>query len=101
MLERFEDADGFVGYRSPLLASQEIPHLFTTRIGGRGARELDLGRLDARQHERIARAAGVPGARIASVEQVHGGHVIALRADALAAAGAQADGLVSERADVL
>jgi len=101
MLERFEDADGFVGYRSPLLAGQRIPHLFTTRIGGRGPRELDLARLDARQQERVARAAGVPGARIAVVEQVHGAHVIALRADELPDADARADGLVSERADML
>jgi YfiH family protein len=76
MLERFEDADGFVGYRSPLLASHGIPHLFTTRIGGR-ARVLDLGRLDERDERRIALAAALPG-------------------DA-----ARADGLVSEREDVL
>jgi len=100
MLERFEDADGFVAYRSPLLASHAIPHLFTTRIGGRG-RALDLGRLDERDSERVALAAGLPGARIAVVKQVHGANVLVLRTDSFPGEDARADGLVSERDDVL
>jgi YfiH family protein len=100
MLERFEDADGFVGYRSPLLASHGIPHLFTTRIGGR-ARVLDLGRLDERDERRVALAAGLPDARIAIVKQVHGASVLVLQPAALPGDAARADGLVSEREDVL
>ena len=100
MLERFEDADGFVGYRSPLLASHGIPHLFTTRIGGL-ARALDLGRLEERDEQRVALAAGLPGARIAVVKQIHGANVLVLRPGALPGEGAQADGLVSERDDML
>ena len=101
MLERFEDADGFVGYRSPLLASHEIPHLFTTRIGGLGRRALDLGRLEGCQEARVALAAGLPDARIASVKQVHGANVLVLRPGTLPDGRAEADGLVSERDDVL
>lgn len=101
MLERFQDADGFVGYRSPLLASLSIPHLFTTRVGDSGHRALDLGRLDARQRERVARAAGLPGARLVTVKQVHGTSVLVVHAAALPAPESEADGLVSERDDVL
>jgi YfiH family protein len=101
VLERFVDADGFVGYRSPLLARAAVPHLFTTRIAGRGQRALDLGRLDRREVERVARAAGLPGARIAAVEQVHGSCVLALGPEALPDGDTEADGLVSEREDVL
>lgn len=101
MLERFQDEDGFVGYRSPLLTAQGIPHLFTTRIGGRGRHELDLGRLDPRQMERVARAAGLAGARLVSVEQVHGARVLVVPRDALPGLAQEADGLVSERDDVL
>src|SRR5262249_35932255 len=99
-LERFQDEDGFVGYRSPLLASHGVPHLFTTRIGPAG-RELDLGHLDARLQERVTRAAGVPGALIASVRQVHGASVLVVERGALPASDAEADGLVSERDDLL
>jgi YfiH family protein len=101
MLTRFQDEDGFVGYRSPLLAEQGIPHLFSTRVGGPGRQELDLDLHDPRQRERVARAAGLAGARIVTVKQVHGAHVLALRGEELPAAAAEADGLVSEREDVL
>ncbi|NOT31246.1 MAG: peptidoglycan editing factor PgeF [Planctomycetes bacterium] len=101
MLERFQDEDGFVGYRSPLLTDQGIPHLFTTRIGGFGRHELDLGRLVEHQKERVTHAAGVTGARIVSVKQVHGARVLVVLPDALPETMAEADGLVSERDDVL
>jgi purine-nucleoside/S-methyl-5'-thioadenosine phosphorylase / adenosine deaminase len=93
MLQRFEDTDGFVGYRSPLLASRGIPHLFTTRVLGRGPRE--------HEHERMARAAGLAGARVVTLQQVHGARVLAVGPAALPAPEEEADGLVSERADVL
>jgi hypothetical protein len=98
-LERFEDGDGFVGYRSPLLAGQGIPHLFTTRLLGR-RRELDLGRLDAEARTRVARAAGMPAAPILAVKQVHGACVLSLT-DAELAPETEADGLVSVRTDAL
>jgi hypothetical protein len=49
----------------------------------------------------VARAAGLPGARIVTVHQVHGARVLFLRGTDLPEADARADGLVSERADVL
>lgn len=101
MLARFEDEDGFVGYRSPLFTSLRIPHLFTTRIGGRGPRELDLGHLHAEQLERVTRAAGLAGAPLIGVGQVHGTNVLVLHPGELPAADAQADGLVSERHEAL
>lgn len=93
MLQRFEDEDGFVGYRSPLLASQGIPHVFSTRALGRGPREREL--------ERLALAAGLDGARVLTVKQVHGAHVLVVGPAALPEPHEEADGLVSERADVL
>jgi hypothetical protein len=101
MLERCEDEDGFVAYRSPLLAAEGIPHVFTTRVAGRARRELDLGRLDACEHERVARAAGLPGARLVFVTQLHGAEFVTLREGPLPDERTTADGLVSERADVL
>jgi YfiH family protein len=100
MLERFEDADGFTGYRSPLLASVRVPHLFTTRRGG-GGRELDLGRLDERTRERLCAAAGAPASRFVRVHQVHGARVIVVGPGELPDERAQADALVTELAGVL
>ena len=101
MLERFQDDDGFAGYRSPLLASLGVPHLFTTRIGAHPQRALDLGDLGPRQRERVARAAGLPEARLAFVKQVHGASALLVHAGALPDPASEADGIVSERADVL
>lgn len=100
MLERFEDADGFVGYRSPLLAALGVPHVFTTRIAS-ARRELDLGKLDARTHERLRRALGVGAASFVQVHQIHGAEVLLVEAHELPAQSAQADALVTERMDVL
>jgi YfiH family protein len=99
-LERCEHADGFVAFRSPLLAELGIPHVFTTRVGAEG-RELDLGALDAAARERIARAAGCDGTPLVAVTQVHGAEVLVLGAGELPPPGAEADGIVSARADVL
>lgn len=96
MLARFEGEGGLVAYRSPLLAQHGIPHLFTTRIGGAG--ELDLGTEAARA--RVARAAGLAGAPVVTVKQVHGARVLRLGPGALPEPGTEADGLVSERADL-
>ena len=100
MLERCEDPDGFLGYRSPLLASQEIPHVFTTRRLAHG-RELDLGSPDPAVRARVGRAAGLVGAPLIAVKQVHGAHVLLLHAGELPADDAEADGLASERSDAL
>jgi YfiH family protein len=100
MLERFEDEDGFVGYRSPVLAAVGVAHLFTTRIGNR-LRELDLGDLNGRASERMRRAAGASQTRLVHVHQVHGGQVLVVGPGKLPDATAQADALVTERADVL
>ncbi len=100
MLERCEDADGFVGYRSPRLAALGIPHLFTTRIGS-ARREFDLGKLDAREHARLRRALGVSAASFVRVRQVHGADVLVVGTGELPAEDAQADALVTERRDVL
>lgn len=103
-LHRFQEEDGFVGYRSPLLASIGIPHLFTTRL--KGGRELDRGTgRGPAQDARVARAAGLPDARLVSVKQVHGARVLQLGPgalpEALPDANEEADGLLSERQDVL
>jgi len=98
MLERCEDPDGFVGYRSPLLESLGFPHVFTTRrLSHR--QELEFGKADV--GARVARAAGLEGAALVAVKQVHGSHVILIRADELPPRASEADGLVSERHDVL
>lgn len=89
-LQRFQDEDGFVGYRSPRLTALGVPHLFTTRLGGAAASD-----------ERLARAAGLVGAALLTVKQVHGARVLLLTRDACPPPGAEADGLVSERSDAL
>lgn len=100
MLERHEERDGFVAYRSPLLESLALPHLFTTRrLDAR--HELDLGALDAAARKRLSEAAGLPGAPLASLRQVHGAQVVLMRNGELPAPATEGDGLVSERADVL
>jgi len=100
MLERCEDADGFVGYRSPRLAALGVPHLFTTRIGS-GRSELDLGKLDARARERLRGALNAGTASFVKVHQVHGADVLVVGASELPSADARADALVTERKDVL
>ena len=67
MLTRFEEK-GLVGYRSALLKSIGVPHLFTTRRGGERDGEL------LRAAFAIARA-DPDGVELVSVRQVHGAHV--------------------------
>jgi hypothetical protein len=100
MLERCEDADGFVGYRSPRLTALGVPHLFTTRIGSAHS-ELDLGKLDARARARLRRAMDAGTASFVQVRQVHGADVLVIGAGELPSADARADALVTERVDVL
>src|SRR5262245_33022154 len=101
MLERFEDEDGFVGYRSPLLLELRVPHVFTTRFGGE-LRELDLRRIDGVTSARLARAAGArETARLVSLRQVHGAHVVLVGADDLPDEERRGDALVTERAELL
>lgn len=101
MLERFQDGDGFVGYRSPLLSSLGLPHLFTTRIGAHPWRALDLATTDPERHGRVARAAGLPGARLGFVKQVHGAGVRTVLRGGPPDPTTEADGLVSELDDLL
>jgi hypothetical protein len=89
VLQRFEDPDGFVGYRSPLLAALRVPHVFTTRHGGLGE-----------PRERTARAAGLAGARAVTVTQVHGARVLELGSETLPSPDSEADALVSTRRDL-
>ncbi len=98
-LVRFEDRDGFVGYRSPSLASMGVPHVFTTRRGGAG-RELDLGDLCAENVARLATAAGVEHARVVGLRQVHGSEVIIVDG-AETSQPIEGDALVGERPDRL
>jgi len=96
---RFEDEDGFVGYRSPALAALGVPHVFTTRHGGTGE-DFDLGDLGERHLARLRRAAGAEGARVSSLKQVHGDGVVEAGA-ALSPELPCADALVSDRPDRL
>ena len=98
-LERFRDADGFVGYRSPLLARLRVPHLFTTRLGG-GRKELDLGQLTPRTIVRLRSAAGAVQERLVSVKQVHGARALHVSERPTRSLG-EADALVTERDDLL
>src|SRR5262245_57567406 len=77
-LERVLHSDGAVAYRSPLLSSVGIPHLFTTRIAGADG-ELDLGALDPAARERLCAVAGAPGARLVCARQVHGACAVHVR----------------------
>lgn len=74
--------------------------MFTTRHGG-GPLALDAGALDAVAAERVARAAGAPGARVVSLRQVHGAEVREVGAGAGAGELGEADALVGERPDRL
>jgi hypothetical protein len=100
-LERFEDA-GLVGYRSPALAALGVPHVFTTRHGGRG-RELDLGDLGDVNLALLRRGAGAPGARVVHLQQVHGDGVIEAcdASDPHSSAEPRADALVGESSEHL
>lgn len=100
MLERFQDPDGFVGYRSSSLAELGVPHLFTTRLGG-GRRDFDLGELDGAGYQRLFGAAHAGEAALVRCHQVHGAQVLVVGPGALPDGRAQADALVSERADAL
>jgi len=76
--ERGTGPGGLVGARSRALVEIGVPHVFTTRRGPAG-RELDAGRLSAREREAIRCWAGFePGARPALARQVHGADVLAV-----------------------
>jgi YfiH family protein len=89
MLQRFETADGLVGYRSPELARLGVPHAFTTRA-------LDVGPFDPELLARLRRLADAPpDARVVDLRQVHGADVC----DAAEITGryeAEADALVTD-----
>jgi len=100
LIARFQDADGFAGYRSALLGQLGVPHLFTTRCSASRS-ELDMGALEPRDHERLQRALQRPGSAIASLWQVHGAGVRVVDAHFPLASRPEGDGLVTEREDVL
>jgi YfiH family protein len=89
MLERFIHSNSVVTYRSRLLSSVDVPHGFSTRIGGlsRGAFEsLNLGNPNgcpvqddeaniAQNYQRLETACGLAGRRRCFVHQVHGNEI--------------------------
>jgi len=94
MLERTTHSSGAIGYRSPALAALRVPHLFTTRVGPRGA-QLDLGRLDEAARACLYElAAFAAHTRLVSLAQVHGARVHEVDAHG-PPPGAQGDALVS------
>jgi YfiH family protein len=93
MLERVQTPEGLVIYRSRLLARHGLPHAFSTRVRVEGESESVL-------RERLTRTAGLAGAPVVTVKQVHGAHAIRIGAGALPDPALEADALVSERAGV-
>ena len=73
MLQRAEDRNGLVAYRSPTLSAAGVPHLFTTRRDGTD-RPFDMGELDRERTARLRSAVGVE-VPVAGLHQVHGAAV--------------------------
>lgn len=99
MLQRIEDAEGRVGYRSARLDRLGVPHLFTTRADGPG--ELDLRTLDVAGWRHLLERLGAPGRRLVQVRQVHGKDVLEVASDPLPDPALPADALVTARDDVV
>lgn len=113
MLTQRNDSSGVVYLASPLLASAEVPHGFSTRMGGvsRGAfAALNLGNPagsvrddDANlteNYRRFAHAAGLDGRPLCRVHQVHSADVCVVRDPASHDGSRQADALVTGNAGV-
>ena len=95
MLQRFRTSAGWVGYRSSFLDEVDVPHVFTTRVGG-----LDVGPLeDEGLAGRLRAIVGMPpGARWAAARQVHGAGVVEVET-LEGREPPEADALVSSRVD--
>jgi polyphenol oxidase len=90
VLQRIVNPEGVVFYQSPLLRAADVPHAFSTRLGGVSETPFDSMNLgnptgcdiqdtDARIQEnfrRLQRAVGLNERRRAWVYQVHGNRVI-------------------------
>ncbi len=114
MLTRREFDNGVVCLISPLLESAGIPHGFSTRIGGVSTgpfASLNLGNPqgDVRDSDsnirenylRLFAALQLNGRELARVHQVHGNRVLTLRHGEAAPKGEQADGLLTDNADLV
>ena len=109
MLQRRVSPQGFVYYISPLLERIQVPHAFSTRIGGTSPPPFDSFNLGnpsgVEQQDDFARIyhhfdqlqqeAGVPGRKRLWVHQVHGSTVITVRPNDNFESGPKADALVS------
>ena len=90
MLQRHTSTDGVVTYRSPLLAQLNVPHAFSTRLGGLSPKPFDSMNLgnpngcDVRDltdrirenYKLLLRSAGLEGRELLHLHQVHGPRVI-------------------------
>lgn len=99
VLQRIEDAEGRVGYRSERLDRLGVPHLFTTRVDGAG--ELDLRALDVPGWRRLVAFTGAVDRTPVQVRQVHGKSVLAVERGPLPDPESPADALVTARDDVV
>jgi hypothetical protein len=109
-VERSVSADGVVIYVSPLLRELDVPHAFSTRIGGVSPAPFDslnLGNPSGcdvrdtseriRQNYRLLlRAAGCEGRELLAVHQVHGGGVVRVTSGRAHDNDTKADALVSD-----
>lgn len=110
MLQRRASATGVVYYASPLLEARNVPHAFSTRIGGISPMpfaSLNLGNplgcplqddlAHIRQnYQRLASAAGFAGKQIRRVRQVHGSSIVTITGHDQPGEDPQADGLITE-----
>lgn len=105
MFERVAWPDGFVAYRSSLLAGTGARHLFSTRHGP-GTDPFDLTGLPPARVDRVTAALECDG-RVAAAWQVHGTDVVNVERAGLGPrpdnreAWPKADGLMTDEADVV
>jgi YfiH family protein len=117
VLQRQTSSDGLVYYTSPLLARLNVPHAFTTRLGGVSAPpydSLNLGNpsgIASDQHDsadhiaenyrRLHRAIGCERRQRSFVHQVHGASVLRVAPEAGFSNGACADAMITADASRL
>lgn len=90
MLQKHTTTDGVVTYRSPLLAALDVPHAFSTRLGGLSPKPFDsmnLGNPNGceirdltdrirENYKLLLRSAGLEGRELLHLHQVHGPRVV-------------------------